>query len=146
MPHFTGKALYLNLVYGTAEYVLTGTVTPSSDYRSVSWEDSFDTVDITAGSDTDRDYLPTLRDASIDITLLDDGVSGSAIYRAFAAGNHGTLTIAPLGTAAGNPRYACWGFVQNAGKEFAYDGEVTRTYSLQKRGAWLYHADTGGYY
>lgn len=144
MAHYTGKNVYIRWIYGTAEYILTGTVTPATDYRTISWDENLDTVDVSAGSDTDRDYLPTLRDVTFDLTLIDDGTAGSAIYRAFASGNHGTIEIAPLGTAAGNPKYSAWAFVTGAPREFTFDAEVVRSYTLQRRGAWITNHDILG--
>lgn len=144
MAHYTGRAMFIRWIYGTAEYLLAGTVTPAGDYRSLSWDESLDTAEISAGSDTDRDYLGTLRDVTFDFTFIDDGTGGSAIYRAFAVGNHGTIEIGPLGSAAGLPKYSAWAFVTGSPREFNYDAEVERSYTLQRRGGWITSYDQLG--
>jgi hypothetical protein len=144
MAHYTGKNLFIRWIYGTAEYILTGTDTPQADFRTIGWDESLDKAEISAGSDTARDYLPTLADVTFDFTFIDDGTAGSAIYRAFAVGNHGTIQIGPLGSAAGLPIYSCWAFVDSSPREFQYDAEVERSYTLQRRGNWISHYDQSG--
>jgi len=132
--HYTGKNLYIT--FG-------GTVV-SGDQRTLSKNGSVDTVDTTAGADTDKSYALTLRDATFDITILDNGGDGSAVRAALHEGNSGTLIYAPEGTAAGKPKYECYAHVTSFNTAFPYDGEVEFQVSLQKSGTWTYNYEISG--
>ena len=132
--HYTGKNLYIT--FG-------GTVV-SGDQRTLSKNGSVDTVDTTAGADTDKSYALTLRDATFEITILDNAGDGSTIRRALAEGNSGTLVYGPEGTVAGKPKYECYAYVTSFNTEYPYAGEVEFQVSLQKSGAWTYNYEISG--
>lgn len=134
MSHYKGNNLYVS--FG-------GTVI-SGDQRSLSKTGSVDTVDTTAGADTDKSYLTTLRDATFELTILDNGGDGSAVRRALAEGNGGTLIYGPEGTAAGKPKYECYALVTAFNTEYPYAGEVEFTVSLQKSGDWTANYEISG--
>jgi len=134
MGAYTGKNLYIT--FG-------GTVV-SGDQRTLSKNGSVDTVDTTAGADTDKSYELTLRDATFDITILDNGGDGSAVRAALYEGNSGTLIYAPEGTAVGKPKYECYAHVTSFNTSYPYDGEVEFQVSLQKSGAWTYNYEISG--
>lgn len=126
MTAYTGKNLYIS--FG-------GTVV-SGKQRTLSKNGSMDTVDTTSGADTDKSYATTLRDATFDITILDDGTAGANARQALAEGNSGTLIYGPEGTATGKPKYECYAHVTSFNTSYPYDGEVEFQVSLQKSGNW----------
>ncbi len=134
MAHYTGKNLYLS--FG-------GTVL-SGDQRTVSWDYTVDTVDVSAGADSDRDYLATLKDATISATFLDNSTAGSALRRACYVGGTGELIIGPEGTATGKPKYACVALVTSFKPEYPYDGEVLFDVGWQRCGAWTSNYEDSG--
>lgn len=79
-----------------------GTVVLNTDYRTCTWTPTIAYVDSSAGSDTNVGRLTALKDATAAITLVtQSGTAGTAIQASLAAGNLGTLTIKPQGTATG---------------------------------------------
>lgn len=137
MPHFTGKNLHIEYIWGTAQGVVNGTALFASDFRALEWEEQIDTVDVTAGADTDKAYLPTLRETALSMTLLDNGTAGSAVHRALRVGNYGTLTFGPVGTALGSPKYSCAAWVTGFETDYPFDGEVEIQAQFKKDGAWI---------
>lgn len=97
MPKYTGKDLFLSFA-GSG-----GTVTLSTDYRSLSTNPSIGLVDVSAGADTFKTYLTTLKDGSFEYSglLL---AAGTAVTNALREGCTGTLTIGPEGTVVGKPK------------------------------------------
>jgi hypothetical protein len=134
MTHWTGHALYVSFG-GTA---ITG------DQRTFSKNEKIDKVDITAGDDDDRDYLTTIKDVTMAMTILDNSTAGSAVKSALAIGNAGTLLIGPEGTASGKPKYTCVAFVESNDTEYPYDGEVEFNVTFQRQGAWSAHYELLG--
>lgn len=131
MSHYTGKNFY-----STFDGGVIGT-----DYRSVSVDRSVDTAEVTAGADTDKSYIPTLRDATGSITLVDNGVDSAAIYQALYEGAQGTLSWGPEGTATGKPKYTAVVIITSVSTPIEYNAEVIREYSWQKTGAWVDNYD-----
>ena len=77
-----------------------GTISLAADYRNVQWTPSTAYADTSAGSDTQVGRLPTLKDATASIELV-NASGGTALYAALAPQTAGTLTIQPEGTAVG---------------------------------------------
>ena len=95
-----------------------------------------DTVDTSAGSDTDRSFITTLRNSSGELSILDaGGADGSAVRRTLARGNHGTLTVGPEGTAVGKPKYVVPVHITAFSTEYPYDGVVEFSANWQGDGA-----------
>lgn len=78
-----------------------GTVSLNADYRNVQWNPSTAYADVTAGQDTQIGRLPTLKDATCSIELV-NASGGTALYAALQPQVAGTLTIQPEGTASNN--------------------------------------------
>ena len=94
MAEYAGNALVFKFVTtaGTADF--------SADQRSVNYSPSVDFADATAGSDTYKVKLPTVKDNTASISgVLQAG--GTAIEDICTVGAFGTATIQPEGTAAG---------------------------------------------
>lgn len=144
MPHFSGSALYARVIWGTSDGVLSGTVTVTGDQRSLGWNEDTDKAETTAGSDAAKSFVNTVRDTQIDLTLLDNGASGSALYQALSVGYWGTIEFGHLGSATGSPKYSCKYFVESLDTEYPYKDEVERNYTLQRSGDWITHWERAG--
>lgn len=75
-----------------------GTTTLSADHRNVQWSPSTAYAESTAGSDSQVSRLPSLKDATCSIELVNPA-GGTALYAALQPQVAGTLTIQPEGTA-----------------------------------------------
>jgi hypothetical protein len=75
-----------------------GTSSLAGDYRTCNWNPSIAYEDVTAGSDTNVGRLPTLKDATCAISLVQQ-TGGTALIAALQPGQAGTLVIMPEGTA-----------------------------------------------
>ena len=129
--NITGKDAYISWASSA------GTINLSTDYRSVSINESVDTAETTAGADTHKTYLPTIKSATIDYSgLFPAGSAGTALYAALAAGVQGTLTIAPEGTATGKLSKAYPAISMGATFDTPYADVVTVNCTFQSNGAW----------
>lgn len=75
-----------------------GTYSLAGDYRTCDWNPSITYEDVSAGADTQIGRMTTLKDATANVTLVRQ-TSGTALDAALVAGQAGTLTIQPEGTA-----------------------------------------------
>lgn len=89
----TGQSMVLTWVYSG------GTISLDGDYRTCDWNPSTAYEDVSAGADTQTGRMPTLKDASANVTLVQQE-SGTAINEALKPQTAGTLTIQPEGTAS----------------------------------------------
>ena len=112
-----------------------GTVNLATDYRSVSVKENVDTAETTAGADTHKTFLPTIKSATIDYSGLFP-TGGTALYAALAAGMTGTLTVAPEGTASGKVSHAYPAICLGATYDTPYSDVVTINVTFQTTGAW----------
>ena len=112
-----------------------GTINLATDYRSVSVKENVDTAETTAGADTHKTFLPTIKSASIDYSGLFP-TGGTALYAALAAGMSGTLTVAPEGTASGKVSKAYPAICMGATYDTPYADVVTVNVTFQSNGAW----------
>ena len=127
--NITGKDAYISWASSA------GTINLSTDYRSVSINESVDTAETTAGADTHKTYLPTIKSATINyLGLFPSG--GTALYAALAAGVQGTLTVAPEGTASGKVSKVYPAISMGASYDTPYADVVTVTCKFQSNGAW----------
>lgn len=142
----TGKNLYVQWVYTTAGKggAVSGTVTLEGRYRSFKFNRSLDKADITAGNDSDKQYLDTIKDKTADFKMLYQGTAGSAVHRSLAIGNWGSLIWGEEGTATGKPKYGMVCFVDKADREDKYDSEVEFDVTWQGSGAMLFDFESSG--
>ena len=78
----------------------TGTIALKADYQTCDWSPSVAYAEVTAGQDTQVGRIPTIKDATAAVTLVGQ-TGGTALKNALQAGQAGTLTIQPEGTAVG---------------------------------------------
>lgn len=103
-----------------------GTVNLKADYRTCEWNPSISYVDVSAGQDTQVGRLTALKDATASIGLIGQS-GGTAIAAALAAGNGGTLTISPEGTATGKRKIIFPAYCDGAKYSYPYAGQVDIT-------------------
>lgn len=127
--NITGKDAYISWVW------TGGTLNLATDNRSVSVKEAVDTAETTAGADTHKTYLPTIKSATIDYSGLFP-TGGTALYAALAAGMVGTITVAPEGTASGKVSHAYPAISMGATYDTPYADVVTVNVTFQSNGAW----------
>lgn len=93
MPEYVGSAQVLRWVYSG------GTVALTPDLRSVTFTPSVDIIDATAGQDTSKQKLVSLRDAEFSATLVHQTGTATDYYASLQEGTGGTLLWSPYGTA-----------------------------------------------
>ena len=127
MAEFTGSALLLSWI------TTAGTQTLGSDYRTVGWNPTVAYADITAGADTHIGRLPTLKDATAAVTLVDS--SGTAVYAALQPGMAGTLIIQPEGTAANKRKITFPCYSDGAVPSYTYNDTTTVSVNFTGNGS-----------
>lgn len=119
-----------HFVFGTSGYIKFGATVLSADMRNFQPDEDVGVVDQSAGNDTGRTYLTTLKDgkSSLEI-LLQPG--GTAAWAAVAPGTSGTLEWGEEGTALGKPKHTVTAIVKGRKRAMPYDGVVTATVDFQ---------------
>lgn len=129
--NITGKDAVINWIWSG------GTVALNSDYRSLSTNETADLAETTAGSDTHKTHIATLKSASIEYSgLYPSGTAGTAIIGALAAGNSGTLVVYPQGTATGNLARNYPAIVTGPKLNTPYNDVVEISCTFTSNGAW----------
>jgi hypothetical protein len=124
MAKYTGNALYLAF-HGVAL---------NTDFRSFSDTETIDTVDASAGADTVKTYLTTLKDGTASGEFVDQ-TGGSAIWTALTPGTAGTLEWGPEGTASGKQRHYVNAICTNRKRDTPYSDIVVISAEFQFSGA-----------
>jgi len=116
------------------KFVTTGgTADLSADERSVTYTPSVKFATATAGSDAFEAYLATVKDTQVSVAAVAQS-GGTVVEDILAAGNFGTLTIQPEGTATGKRKYTIPAFSKGAVITFPYDDTVTIACDFQGSG------------
>jgi hypothetical protein len=121
-------------ITGSALYLTFGGVVLDTDYRSFSDSEEIGTVDQSAGADTNRTYLTTLKDGTASATIVVQS-GDTATWAAVVPGTGGTLNWAPEGTTAGDPKSYVWAIVTSREKSMEYADLVVADISWQFSGA-----------
>jgi hypothetical protein len=130
---YTGKDLYAEFICAAGTIVLTG------DQRSLSVDREVDLADITAGNESDKSYLATIKDGTAEMEILDQASAvGTGLEAAMPEGTSGTLIYAPKGTTGGYPKRGWAAYVKSLSVEYPYSDVVAYRLSFQKTGAVLY--------
>lgn len=111
-----------------------GTVTLSSDYTQLTTTPSIALLDESAGNDTHRSYINSLKDETVSITVKHQAV-GTVLANALVAGAMGTLTWGEEGTASGKPKHTLPAISQGASMNIPYDNIVEISCTFQGNGA-----------
>lgn len=128
MPEYTGAALVANYIY------TGGTVGLNADYRSIETTKSIGLVEATAGSDTNKSYLSTVKDGKYTWNAVAQ-TAGTVLETALVAGTYGTLIIQREGTATGKPKETCPVWCLGASFKYPYDNVVEISCEFQANGA-----------
>ena len=135
MAHFAGDAAYIEFAG----------IELNTDYRNFDGDRSIDKSETTAGADTDKSYLPTIRDGTFKMTFVqDNSASGTAVVGTLYEGSEGTLIWGPEGTATGKPKYSCVAFVESLSTPLKYNEATMRDVTFQKNGSWLLNFEISG--
>lgn len=129
--------------------VTFGGVAIQADFLRFVVDDSIATVDITAGSNKDRAHITSTRQVVFRLDILQQAksTSGTPIRQALRVGNRAELVYAPEGTAAGNPKYACYATVTACKITYPFEDVVRMEVELRRDGAFTAHfEDLGSVY
>ncbi len=132
MTAYTGSALDVKWVD------TTGTVTISGDQTLFEYAPSIDLVDQTAGADTNKTYLTTLKDGKASMTaLLQAGTAsgGTLTFSRLSEGTPGTIIWSPEGTAASKPKYTMPAISMGANFSYPFDNRTEVKVDFQQNGA-----------
>jgi hypothetical protein len=121
-----------------------GTVSLAGDYRTCNWNPSIDYVEASAGSDTQKGRLTALKDATAAVTLVAQ-TGGTQIAALLAAGQAGTLTIGPEGTATNKRKITFPCYCDGAQYEHPYADIVAISCGFTGAGALLNNFTDGVY-
>jgi hypothetical protein len=127
MAEYTGSGLVLSWVYSG------GTVSLGGDFRTFTFNPTVDMIDTTAGSDPSRTFIPSYKTVACSVGLVAQ-TGGTALEDALQAGNFGTLTAQPEGTASGKRKYVIPCYSMGAQFTFPYDNLVEITCDFQPSG------------
>jgi hypothetical protein len=127
MAEITGKNLVVTWAYSG------GTVNLNTDFRTLSINPNIDLAETTAGADTDKTYIATIKDATIEWSGLYQS-AGTALVRALEAGTGGTLTVYPEGTASGKQKDIYPAIAMGAKINIPYADVVEISCTFQKNG------------
>ena len=127
----SGKNLYVAWHSGGGSTDLSGS------QRSMSFEHEQEMTDATAGADTYRVMIPTVRTAGASLEILvESGASGSAIFAAIPVGGAvGTLIWGPEGTTADLPKWGMVARVAKASQEIPFDDVYVISVEFTNAGA-----------
>lgn len=126
--------------YNGDELVVTwtrhdGTATLTGIQRELTLNSSMDFADHSGGTVNYRRRKKTIGDYDAQIvTLWDTSNLGTAAMTLLADGNEGTLNIAPLGTATGNPKGTYPMVVENKGLPIPFDDGIVLTLGFLANG------------
>jgi hypothetical protein len=122
---YTGKDLYVEFQVGANTHNL------SADYRTLTVTEEIDLEDSSAGSDTHRNYLPTLADTTLELEFLDNTTNNAQFWTDLNPGVSGTLIWGPEGNSAGKTKYSVLCVVSSVEIKYPYDGVVEVTVEFQ---------------
>ncbi len=123
MAAITGKELYV--YFGTDL---------SGDYRAFEANETGDSIDVSAGSDTAVTYLTRLKDGTATYSAIMQA-DGSVVFSALALHTSDTLIWADEGTAGGKQKHSVAAIVTARGRAIPYAGVVEITATFQFNGA-----------
>lgn len=126
---FHGTALVLTWTYGT-----NGTITLNTGYRSMSYDPSVDSVDVTSGPDANHTYIMGAKDGKANVSFL-QATKGTAVLTGLIEGQLGTLKWQPEGTASTYPYSSAPFYSLGIKQAFSYSGEPVFSVDLQQNGS-----------
>lgn len=125
MPAMTGTSLWIKF----------GSTVLSGDYQSFGDTETGGIVDASAGADTSRTYLTTLKDGTATATLSMQTGAGTLIWNAVAPLTDDTLWWADEGSSTGLQIHFVWAIVTERRKSVGYADLVMADVAFQFSGA-----------
>lgn len=126
MAEYAGSALALSWITSA------GTLDLAPHTRQFTITPDQTTIDATAGSDVNRQFLPSFVDYQISWQgVAQDGTSGTALAQRLKAGVTGTLIAGPAGTVAGEVKFTIPAFSLGATYDVPYADVVTLAADFQ---------------
>lgn len=122
MPAYSGSALFATWISASP----AGTVQLNTDYQTMTYTPSVDTIETTAGADTAKEFILGMKDGAATYVGIQQA-GGTAAIPLLAEGVMGTLTIAPEGTATGKQKLTMPAMSQGVTWAWAYNDKVTMT-------------------
>lgn len=119
---------------GTALYVIFGGNVLDTDYRSFNPSEEIGTVDQSAGADTERTYLTTLKDGTTPLTIVIQ-TEDTTTWGYVVPGTEGSLEWGEEGTTAGKPRHYVNAIVTGREKAIEYADLIVADLTFQFSGA-----------
>lgn len=112
----------------------------NADFREFTVDLMVDTVDVSAGSETNKSYLTALQDGTGSLTwaYVDLGTADPGYIPVLKVDTKGTLLWGPEGTAAGLPKGGAVAYVTSVSKPHTYNDIVTRSCEFQFTGTLLF--------
>lgn len=118
---------------GKNAYIKFGSLVLSTNYRSSGNDESIGKVDQSAGADSERTYLTTLKDGTVSLTVkLPAG--DTEVYPGLEPGTEDTLEMGPEGTASGKPKTTVLAFVESRSRAIEYERLLTCNVTFQYNG------------
>lgn len=125
---FSGSALYAEWVYSG------GTVALQGNFRTFTYNPAMDFIDSTAGSDSFRERLDSVKDGNASWTSVMEDTETS-LQTALLEGTRGTLNVGPAGTASGKPKLVLPMISGGLNYNIPYNDVVELTVNWQHSGA-----------
>jgi len=122
---------------GKDGYISFQGVEVSADYQNFDVEMTVDTIEISAGSETSKSYLPTLRDGTAKLTYAYTGTAGTYASN-LRVGQQGELLWGAEGNTVGNPKGGVNAIVISHSHPMTYNDLITRTVTFQFTGDMLF--------
>jgi len=132
MTAYTGSALDVKWID------TSGTLTLTGDQTAFDYAPSIDLVDQSAGADTNKTYLTTLKDgkASLNCLFQAGTVAGGTIMASrLTEGVNGTIVWSPEGTAASKPKYTMPAISMGASFTYPFANNTELKAEFQQNGA-----------
>ena len=111
MPHYRGRDV--NVAFDATDV--------TSDGRSVSFEQTADTLDDTVYGQDERTKVASLEDGSFSLELLDTTGSWGDAWANLVPGATGTVEIQPEGTGSGKRQLSFTGVITSRSLELPYE-------------------------
>lgn len=129
MAKISGKNLYVS--WAGTEY--------SAYIRNFDVSEATETADATAGADSYRNYVETVKtiDVSFEVVMDEYASNGSAMRSAFENGTEGTLIWGVEGSATGKPKKGFYGRIVDASESIPFDDVNTFSVSIGMAGTAL---------
>lgn len=130
MAEFYGGSASIQFVYGA------GTAQLSGNYRQVQYSPSVELLEITAGADAAKTYLPAQKDGQVTVSGLEDtgGTVGNVAGTLLLEGVSGTLILGPQGTTAGLPKYTIPVISLGIQRNYQYNAPSEFSITFQQNG------------